>query len=452
MSNIVIVGVVIVIMVFFNALYVAAEFSAVSVRRNKIRISRLADSGSQLAKNLVKTIENPQALDNYVATSQVGITISSLILGAYGQDTVATILAPFLSRFGNLADEVALSISTTTVLILLSIVQVVMGELLPKSIAIQYPEKVALLTAFPMQWSYFILRPFIWFFNGSGNLLLQLLRFNHNGHEENILAPEEIEILVSQSHEGGLLDDDEQQMLRNAFRLRELKARQVMAPRTRLVAAPLDSTVDEVLALVCDAGISRIPVYENSIDTIIGFVHIKDLFRLNLHGQQDIQSILREVIRVPDSLPIADVWTSLNHHRQYIAIVIDEYGGTAGMITIEDLLEEIFGELQDEFDDEVPLISSDKEGRIHLRADLLVSDVNEYLDLNLLDDEADTLGGLVFGELGRLPEVGDEVTVGKPEIIIRVEVVEGRSISEVSLKLPQNHPPMINNEWSWTGL
>lgn len=447
MSNLLVIVIVIAIMIFFNALYVAAEFSTVSVRRNKNRISTLADSGSRLAQKLTKIIEDPKALDYYVATSQVGITISSLVLGAYGQDTVAVLLSPWLIRFGNLADEVALSISTTTTLIVLSIAQVVLGELLPKSIAIQYPERVALLTVTPVQWSYFVLRPFIWFFNGSGNLLLRFIRVGQAGREENILAPEEIEILVSQSHEGGLLDDQEQQMLRNAFRLRELTARQVMAPRTRLVAAPLDSTVDTLMDMACEAGVSRIPLYEPGIDNIVGFVHIKDLFRLNLRGQQDVQAILRDVVRVPDTLPVAEVWTQLNLQRQYIAIVIDEYGGTAGLITIEDLLEEIFGELQDEFDDEVPLISSDKAGRVHLRGDLLVTDVNEYLNLNLSDEDADTLGGLVFSNLGRLPELGDEVTIGEPSLTIRVEAMEGRSISEVSLQLPQAHPPIIG-EWS----
>lgn len=449
MSNLLVIVIVIAIMIFFNALYVAAEFSTVSVRRNKNRISTLADSGSRLAQKLTKIIDDPKALDYYVATSQVGITISSLVLGAYGQDTVAVLLSPWLIHFGNLADEVALSISTTTTLIVLSIAQVVLGELLPKSIAIQYPERVALLTVTPVQWSYFVLRPFIWFFNGSGNLLLRFIGVGQAGREENILAPEEIEILVSQSHEGGLLDDQEQQMLRNAFRLRELTARQVMAPRTRLVAAPLDSTVDKLMDMACEAGVSRIPLYEPGIDNIVGFVHIKDLFRLNLRGQQDVQTILRDVVRVPDTLPVAEVWTQLNLQRQYIAIVIDEYGGTAGLITIEDLLEEIFGELQDEFDDEVPLISSDKAGRIHLRGDLLVTDVNEYLNLDLSDEDADTLGGLVFSNLGRLPELGDEVTIGEPSLTIRVEAMDGRSISEVSLQLPQTHPPIIG-EWSVT--
>jgi CBS domain containing-hemolysin-like protein len=436
------------LMVFANAFYVATEFATVSAR--KTRISQMAGEDNRLAKILMPIVEDRQALDNYIAACQVGITVSSLVLGAYGQNTVAAMLAPLLTRWGNLADAAAYSISATSVLIFLTILQVVMGELFPKSIAIQYPEKMALMVVIPMKWSLAVFRPFIWFLNGSGNLILKLMGVGHTDEHSHVHSPEEIELLVSESHEGGVLDDEEQQMLRNAFRLRELLARQVMVPRTRLIAAPLESTVDELAELACDAGFTRIPIYQTSIDNIIGFAHIKDLFRLRLQGIQDPAKTLREIIYVPETLPIADVWTTLNSNHQYIAIVLDEYGGTGGLITIEDLIEEIFGELQDEFDDELPLISSDKDGRIHLRGDLLVTDVNEYLDLTLPDDEADTLGGLVFSELGHLPAIGDEVTTGSPGITIRVEAIESRSVSEVSLLLPTDMPPHIS-EWEVTG-
>jgi CBS domain containing-hemolysin-like protein len=448
MSVLIIIIITITLMVLANALYVGAEFATVSAR--KTRINQMAGEGNRLAKLLLPIVEDRKALDNYVAACQVGITVSSLVLGAYGQSTVASMLAPLLASLGNLAKPVAFSISATTVLIFLTILQVVMGELFPKSIAIQYPEKMALLTVIPMKWSLVIFRPFIWLFNGSGNLILKLMRVDYDEGHSHVHSPAEIELLVSESHEGGLLDDEERQMLRNAFRLRELTARQVMIPRTRVVAAPLESTVDELINAACLAGFTRIPLYQSNIDNIVGFIHIKDLFFWRLKGRQDPQEILREIIYVPETLPIADVWTTLKSKRQYIAIVLDEYGGTAGLVTIEDLIEEIFGELQDEFDDEVPLISSDKQGRIHLRGDLLVTDVNEYLGLNLPDSQADTLGGLVFSELGRLPVVGDEVRIGAPGITIRVEVMEARSVSEVSLSLPTDTPPHIN-EWEMAG-
>jgi CBS domain containing-hemolysin-like protein len=432
------------LMIVANAFYVAAEFATVSAR--KTRLVQMADDGDDLAKRLLPIVNNRTALDNYVAACQVGITISSLVLGAYGQNTVANLLAPILVNLGGFAETVAYSISAISVLIILTTLQVVLGELFPKSIAIQYPEKTALWVVVPMKWSLFVFKPFIWLLNGSGNLVLKLMRLDHTAGHSHVHSPEEIELLVGESHEGGVLDAEEQQMLRNAFRLRGLMARQVMVPRTRLVAAPINKTVDELVELACRAGFSRIPLYKNSIDNIIGLVHIKDLFRLRLQGEQNPRPSLREITYVPESLPVAEVWAMLNSRRHYIAIVLDEYGGTAGLVTIEDLVEEVFGDVQDEFDDELPLISSDKEGRIHLRGDLLVNDVNEYLNLSLPAQEADTLGGLVFNELGRLPKPGDEVKIGTPATTIRVEAMARRSVSEVSLLPAGDTPPHIS-EW-----
>ena len=449
MSVLIFIIVAIALMVFFNALYVAAEFATVSAR--KTRIDQMAGSGNRLAKMLLPFVKDNKTLDHYVAACQIGITISSLVLGAYGQNTVAVALAPLLSNLGNLAEPAALSISVTLVLIFLTILQVVLGELFPKSVALQYPERLALLTVIPMKWSLALFRPLIWLFNGSGDLTLKLLRVDHNpeGHTH-LHSAEEIELLVTESHEGGLLHEQEQQLLRNAFRLRNLIARQVMVPRTRLVAAPVDSTVDELINAACKVGYSRIPLYQSTIDDIVGFVHIKDLFRLRLKGEQRPTDVLRELIFVPETLPILEVWLRLNRNRQYIAMVFDEYGGIAGLITFEDVIEEIFGELQDEFDDELPLVSSDREGRIHLRGDLLVSDVNEYLNLELPVNEADTLGGLVFTELGHPPTIGDEVTVGVSGTTIRVEAIEDRGVSEISLSLPADAIPHVT-EWGEAG-
>jgi putative hemolysin len=435
------------LLIFINALYVAAEFASVSSRRT--RLSQMAGSGNRFARILLPIIEDSDKLDRYVAACQLGITASSLALGAFGQSMLASRLSSPLTTLlesisplvgnpsftaGEAAAALAASIAATAVLLFLTLLQIIFGELFPKSVALQYPERLALLTVAPVRWSVFLFRPFIWIFNGSGNLVLRLLGVKiHRGHGR-VHSPEEIEILVSESHEGGLLDDEERQMLRNAFRLRDLTARQVMVHRTRIVAAPAGSNVVELLEMALEAGHTRIPLYQETIDTVIGFVHIKDLFRLFVNENQNLAEILREVVRVPETLPIVDVWDTLRSSSQYMAIVFDEFGGTAGLITYEDLIEEIFGELQDEFDDETALISLDSEGRIHLRGDLLVSDVNEYLRL-ALPDSADTLGGLVLSLLGRPPDIGDEVAVG--ETIIRVESMEDLGVSEVSLQTAQ---------------
>lgn len=444
-------------MIFFNALYVAAEFATVSARRTKV--SQMAGAGDRLAQALLPYLENSKSLDRYVAACQIGITISSLVLGAYGQNAIARELvepiASLLDRFPSFASllggdggtatlVLANTIAVSAVLFAITTLQVIFGELFPKSVAIQYPEQIAKNVVWPMSISLKLFAPLIWLFNGSAALILRLMGHSLMEGHAHAHSPEEIELLVTDSHEGGLLDDIERQLLRNAFRLRDLTARHVMLHRTKLATAKEDSTVLEVLNLAIDAGYSRIPIYRESMDDIIGFVHVKDLFKLHVQGETDLHSAIREAVYVPETMPVSDVWDLLNDRRKYLAIVFDEFGGTAGIITFEDLIEEIFGELQDEFDDEMPLAAIDKEDRIYLRGDLLVNDVNEYLELDL-PDEADTLSGLVFSELGRPPEEGEEIVIGDTKI--RVEAMEDRGVLEVSLKLSPGDSVAPYSEW-----
>ena len=429
------------LMIFFNALYVGAEFATVSSHRT--RVSQMAAGGNKMAALLLPIMENPVSLDNYVAACQIGITISSLVLGAFGQNVIANYLVEPLAYFG-LSEAAAHSIAVIIVLMFITVLQVIMGELFPKSVAIQFPESVALALVVPMRISLILFMPLIWLFNGSGNLVLRLIgKKPHEGAQ--IHSPEEIELLVTESYESGLLDDEERQMLRNAFRLRDLTARQVMVHRTRLIAAKATDSMESVINLAIEAGYSRIPLIGESIDDVVGFVHVKDLFRRHVNGRSDMESAIREVIYVPETMPVVDVWGKLNIGGNYLVIVFDEYGGTAGMITFEDLIEEIFGELQDEFDDEMALIARDNEGRVYLRGDLLISDVNEYLELSLPNEAADTLSGLVFSELGRSPNEGDEVSIG--DIQIRVEAMADLGVSEVSLQLPPTEEVTPFSEW-----
>jgi putative hemolysin len=448
MSTVIVIVAIVAIMIFFNALYVGAEFATVAAR--KTRINQLAAEGSRPARLLLPIVQDSHAMDRYVAACQIGITISSLVLGAFGQSAIASRLGepftrllqtvePVLLWVGMdtadlLVEAAAFSLAALLVLAVLTMLQVLVGELFPKSVAVQYPEQVALAVIYPMLITLRLFKYLINFFNGSANVLLRLMGREIGDVRHGIHSPEEIEILMTESHEVGFLDEIERQMLRNALRMRELTARQVMLHRTKLVAAPVDSSVVELMELVLEAGFSRIPLYKDSIDNIVGFVHIKDLFRLHVQGKSEIQSIIREVAYVPETLPIGQVWEILNSKRKYLAIVFDEYGGTAGVLTFEDLIEEIFGELQDEFDDEMKLVArGDKEGRIYyLRGDLLVSDVNEYLKLSL-PTEADTLSGLAFSTLGRAPEVGDELSF--EGVTIRIEKMEDLGVAEVSLTL-----------------
>ncbi|MBI4771594.1 MAG: HlyC/CorC family transporter, partial [Chloroflexi bacterium] len=465
--------VVVTLLIALSALYVGAEFATVGARR--ARIKQLAETGDRLARALLPVVEDPRLLDRYIAACQLGITASSLALGAYGQGTVARTLAPALERLGpGMAAPAALSLSTTGVLLLSTALHVLLGELLPKSLALQYRERIALAAVVPVKWSMAVLRPFVWLFNGSGVLLLRLLKMQPATGAAAAHSPDEIELLVAETHRGGLIDAGSRQLLRNAFRFRDLTARQVMTPRVRVVAAPVSSTVAELIALSASSGLSRLPIYRRNIENIVGFVHVKDLFRLSASGgdRQRVVEILRDVSHVPESLPVADIWAALRRKRETMAIVFDEYGGTAGLITLEDLMEEIFGELQDEFDPEVWPASTDRAGRLHLRGDLLVADVNEFLNLKLPEDQADTLGGLLMTALGRIPRVGDEAVFpgaaepraeaapgpdrgpgraagpapGEPEpaprpgVIIRVEAMAALGVAEVSLRFPHGGP------------
>ena len=437
------------LMILLTALYVGAEFATVAARRT--RIGQMAAQGDSLARMLLPYLEDSRKLDRYVAACQVGITISSLVLGAYAQGAIATrLVEPLSNLLGAVVSpatalRLGTSVSVIGVLIFITALQVILGELLPKSLALQNPERLARAVVWPMRISLLLFALPIWLFNGSANLLLRLVGRDTHAAAGRAHSAEEIELLVTESHEGGLLDDNERRLLRNALRLRELTARQVMVHRTRITAAPIQTTALELMQLAVEAGYSRIPLYRQSIDDIVGFIHVKDVFRLYHQGISDVSGIVREVVYVPETLSASDVWDRLEERGSYLALVFDEFGGTAGLLTLEDLIEEIFGELQDEFDDEAAIIARDKEGRIYLRADLLVGDVNEYLELELPEEAADTLSGLVFSRRGRPPVVGDEARF--EDVVIRVETMEDLGVGEVSLALPPREADSPFTEW-----
>jgi CBS domain containing-hemolysin-like protein len=423
------------VLIFFNGLYVGGEFSSVSAR--KTRIIQMADEGNRLAQTLLPVLQDRHKLDNYIAASQVGITLSSIVLGIYGERQIAPLIAPWIARLPIGVDPAtgshvaAAGIASILVLFLLTTLQVVMGELVPKSIAIQYPETIALATALPMKWSAdYILRPLIVLLNGSGTLILRLLGTTAGGSHTHVHSPEEILILVKESHRGGLIATDERRFLQNVFRSGQLRAEEIAVPRPRLVAAPVDSSVSEVLKLAADSAYTRIPVYERDIDHIVGFVHLRDLFTLyRTDDQADIHSIVRPVPFVPETLTSAEVWERLDEAQSYLAIVFDEFGGTSGLITREDLIEELFGELQDEFDQEQALIAPAGPGRISVRGDMLVTTLNDRLDINLPHEGCHTVGGLVMDSLGRIPQVGDAMEV--EGVHLSVKAVEHHSVTEV---------------------
>lgn len=423
---------IIILLISLNALYVAGEFAAVSAR--KTRIEQMASENNRLAKILLPIIKDHHKLDNYIAASQVGITLSSVMLGIYGQQQIAPLIAPTLSNLSFISDVAATGVSATLVLILLTTLQVVLGELVPKSLALQYPESVALATTIPMRWSSdIILKPLITLLNGSGILIMRMLGISSEGGHQHVHSPEEIKYLIIQSHEGGLLDDQEHQMLDRAFLFRKVRAGEIVIPRQEIIATEVNTPIDEVLRLASTTGLTRIPVYETDINYIIGFVHIKEVFQLVYQSSSDdLRSILRDVTFILETSHLDEVWNKLNDTQSYLAIVFDEYGGTVGLITREDLLEEIFGDVQDEFDpDGMTEIKKLNDISYSVRGETGISHVNDILSVSIDSQGSFTIGGYFINELGHMPKVGETITNGN--LRMEVKSVQDKRVKELIL-------------------
>lgn len=333
---------VIFVLILINALYVAAEFAAVGVRRSRIR--QLSEEGHWLAKSLLPVIDDAAKLDLYVGVSQIGITLSSLVLGAFAQATVAVAIAPTLAGWLNLDPETATSSAAISVLILLTIAQVVLAELVPKSLALQFPTQVALATVLPMRWSLAAFRPFLAFVNGSATAVLRVFGVGGGSHRH-IHSPEEIDMLLVESRDGGLLEPDEQQRLHRALRLGVRTARDLMVPLEKLTMLKEDTTWPEVVRVVAASPFSRLPIYRNTPDMIIGTLRVKDLLhQFVLEGEAPaLGRLLRPLARVTHDLSADRVIALLRERRVHQAVVTDEAGQVIGLITIQDVLAEFLG-------------------------------------------------------------------------------------------------------------
>lgn len=341
-------GAIIVLLILLTALYVAAEFAAVGARRSRLR--RLAEDGNVLAARILPVVEDPRELDRYIAVSQIGITLSSLILGAYGQATMAPRLSPLLERFAAFDPESAKSTAAIVVLLVLTFMAMILGELVPKSIALRDPTRTAIVTVLPMQWSLRLFSKSIGFLNGSGVLLLKLMGVPPTGHRH-VHSPEEIELLIAESRDGGLLEPEEQVRLHRALRLGLRTARQLMVPRTRLSAIDVDTPFDDVMQFVSSSPYSRLPVYRGTLDNVIGVLRTRDL--TVRWAQSDplasIVPLLRPVVRVPDTMPADRLLAFLREKRSHQALVTEASGSIAGLVTLEDVLNELLGGVGDEF-------------------------------------------------------------------------------------------------------
>jgi putative hemolysin len=337
---------IIVVLTLLTALYVAAEFAAVSVRRSRLR--QLAEDGHWLALRLLPYIEDPHKLDRYIAASQIGITLTSLILGAYGQRAIAPHLAPPLAAWTGMELQAAESTAAVSTLIALTIFNVILGELVPKSVALQFPTQTALYTVFPMQWSLWVYGGFIRFLNGGGWLLLKVMGVRQTGHRH-IHSPEELELLIAESRDGGLLEPDEHRRLQRALRMRLRTAGHLMVPRGRIHAADLDTPFNELLPRLVASPYTRVPVFKGTLDNLVGVINTKQLALRQLTGRtpSSLAELIRPVVTVPESVSGDRLIATFREKRTHQAIVLDAQSRVAGIVSLDDLLTDLLGTKDD---------------------------------------------------------------------------------------------------------
>jgi CBS domain containing-hemolysin-like protein len=424
--------------VFLNGFFVAAEFGLVSVRPT--RIEELVAKGNKAAVVARRAIANP---DDFIAATQLGITLASLSLGWIGEPALASIIIPLLHF---LPEEwigtAAHSIAATFAFAVITFLHVVIGELAPKSIALQHPERTSLVVARPTEIALKIFRPAIWALNGTGNALLRWIGIHPASGHERVHSVQELKMLIDASQEEGVLEEQEQEMLQAVFDLRAIRASQVMVPRTEMVYVPAKATLTELAEIAARTSLTKFPVIEQNLDNIVGVVHVKDLVRQVWSGGEydtgadiKVRALMREVIFLPETVPVANLLAAFRHARQHIIILLDEYGGTAGLVTLEDLLEEIVGEVQDTFEQADPQVVWLPDGNALVDGLMQIEDVNEALNLALNEPHYTTIGGLVMGRLDRVPEVGDEIVVGGGRVTLRVEEMDGLRVAQLCLTL-----------------
>jgi CBS domain containing-hemolysin-like protein len=426
--------------VLANGFFVAAEFSLVSVRRT--RIAELVARGQAGADSVQRAIENP---DRVIAATQLGITLSSLALGWIGEPALSHLLEPVVSLFPPvMRSGISHSLSAALAFTLITFLHVVVGELAPKSIALQDPERTSLVVARPTLLTERLFKPAIWALNGAGNLLLRLVGVQPVSGHQLVHSVEELKMLVDASTEGGVVQEAESEMLHAVFDFREMIVRQVMVPRTEVTAVEAETPLEEIIRLATESTYTKFPVYEESLDQVIGIVHVKDLLKA-MQGPDcqncTARNLMREPIFVPETLSVSALLRRFRDHRQHSAIVMDEFGGTAGLVTLEDLLEEIVGEVSDMFDAAAPGFETLPDGSILIDGLTLIEEVNEHLSLELVEDYYDTIAGYVMGKLGRIPRLHD--TVEGEGARIRVEEMDRLRVARVKLSRlePAGHLP-----------
>ena len=396
------------ILVFLNGFFVASEFAIVKVRAT--RIAQLSAEGNRRAMVADKVIRK---MDAYLSATQLGITLASLGLGWIGEPAVAKLIVePLLGLLPFAIPEwLVHTLGFGVAFAIITFLHIVLGEMAPKSLAIRRAEGTTLWTATPLNWFYKLFYPFIWTLNTAANKILSWVGVDEELTEhQQAHTEEEIRMMVAQSHKSGHIDQTELSLFDNVFEFTDRVAREVMVPRVDMICLYTEDPVEENLNALRKSRHTRFPLCREDKDDIIGIVHIRHVYEVLLTKEElDLTALTQPVIRVPETMEVKDVLRILQKNRSEMAIVVDEYGGTAGLVTTEDIIEEIFGEIQDEFDDERPFFQKNGTAT-SIDARLLIEEVNEYFHTDIDDPDNDTIGGWVFSQLNEVPEVGDEVT------------------------------------------
>jgi CBS domain containing-hemolysin-like protein len=418
-------------LVFLNGFFVASEFSIVKIRGTRIEeLVRKGKKRANLARGLV------QNMDEYLSATQLGITIASLGLGWIGEPAFAALFLPLLSRFGSLDVVVAHTVAAGLAFLLITFLHIVLGELAPKSMAIQYPEKVILAASGGMTLFYKASYPFIWSLNKAAFLFLRIFGIHPVTELGSAHSEEELRMILAKSMEKGVLDAEEQQLLDRVFSYGDRSARQIMVPAGDVVFMDINNTFEQNMAIARKSGHTRYPLCDRSLGNALGIIHIKDLiWRMPRERfETDLQALKRPILFVPESSLIKDLLPELRKNRTHMSIIIDEFGSPVGIVTMEDILEELVGEIQDEFDNESPALMIEKIGEnlYSINGRTLLTELEEYFDIKLEDEENDTVAGLVMTLLGRVANIGDEV-IAADSFRIRVEAMNHLQITELSL-------------------
>jgi CBS domain containing-hemolysin-like protein len=417
--------------VLLNAFFVGAEFALVRSRRT--RLEAMTRSGDRLARFAVRASSN---ISRVLSASQLGVTLASLGLGWVAESTVGDM---FASVFAHLPFAIEMSmrltLGATLALVVVTYLHVVFGELTPKGAALNHPEALARWLAPPLLFFAWITKPFTYTLNRSSQVILRMLGQEKASSEDAVHSPEEIRLLVEQSQESGQMQAHDADLIEAVFEFSEKNAREVMTPRTAIDALDVEATLDEAVNIVVDTQRSRYPVYEESLDNIVGLVLAKDLIPLLRHPpvRFTVRSMMRPVHVVPGSREVEEVLADFKRLKEHMAVVLDEYGGTAGIVTMEDLLEEIVGEILDEYDEPDLPPPSAPDADVLIPGAMNIDEMNERFGLEVPDDDYTTIGGYVFGALGRLPVVGDRVTAS--HAVFTVKAMDGRRIETLAVDL-----------------